>query len=514
MITRYEPFLFRRTLVSLAVALMISFLAVGCSSNADKLAKHLERAEAYVAQQKYKEAVIEYKNASQIDPKNDDIHYRLGEVYMQLHNFEAAATSYGEAINLNENNLAAHYKIGQIFLAADRPMDARRAAKFIIENEPENIDAYLLLAGVQVKEKNFTAALDTLKQCIAINPGSIRPWLFLGQLWTQKGSFAEAEDAYLQALSIDAARPEPYTRLIRLYGQNGFWDKAMAIAGKLRAAKPTDTQELITLARFCETEQQWDLAEKIYATTVSFTTGKDTLAYLELGNFYARRNQFEKALATMDAALKINNEDVDILANMGRVFLDLGNREAAKDVIDRALAQDKIHPLANYLQGELFFLDRDYAQAIAKFEEAIQKDENNFRPYYYKALSMIRMGERGQSKVDLSRAAAGLLDDAGAWVEKVAESDLLKAIELNPGLLDARLVLAELYLRQQKTEKAGEQIEAALKQNPGNLKVLAMVGSLKIAQRDFQGPKHSAKRCWRKIPIKVTGMHDWDWYTG
>ncbi len=505
MITGHKPISYRCPIVLFAVVLAILLCLAGCASDAEKLAKHLKRAEALVAQQRYNEALIEYKNASQLDPENDNIHFQLGEIYLRLQNFESATRSFGQAINLNENNLAAHYKIGQIFLAADRPMDARRAAKFIIENAPDNIDAYLLLAGVQVKETNLSAAIQTLQQAVAINPGSIRVWLFLGQLFTQKKNFKEAENAYLQVISINAARPEPYTRLIRLYGQNGRWEQAAACATKMKAAKQLDVQVLIDLARFCEANQQWHLAETIYSKATTSTTGTDTLAYLELGNFYARRHLFDQALDTMKAALRVNSKDPDILANMGRMYLDVGDREAARDVIERALLQNFDHQLANYLQGEIYYLDREYAQAIKKFELSIQKDENNFRPYYYKALSVIRLGERGQSRADLSRAAAGLLDDAGAWVEKIAESDLLKAIELNPKLLQAKLVLAELYLRQQKIGQAREQIEAALKQRPGDLKVLSLEGSLKISQRNFKGAEALCKSVLAQNP----NLSDW-----
>ena len=143
----------RISLCTLAILLLTAAIC-GCPSNKVKKARHLSRADAYVAQQDYKSAVIELKNAIQLDPKDADLPYRLGEVYMKMNEGKLAARAYGDAIDLDPDHLRAHLKIGQIFLATRNLLAARKSrAKFIIEKEPSNIQAYLLLAGVQVLEK-------------------------------------------------------------------------------------------------------------------------------------------------------------------------------------------------------------------------------------------------------------------------------------------------------------------------------------------------------------------------
>ena len=50
---------------------------LGCSKEA-KMEKHWKRGEKYFAENKFKEAVIEYKNVLQIEPKDAKARYKLG----------------------------------------------------------------------------------------------------------------------------------------------------------------------------------------------------------------------------------------------------------------------------------------------------------------------------------------------------------------------------------------------------------------------------------------------------
>ena len=46
--------------------------------------EHRQKAAAYVADQRYAEAIVEYRLALQIDPRRGDIRLRLGDAYMTV----------------------------------------------------------------------------------------------------------------------------------------------------------------------------------------------------------------------------------------------------------------------------------------------------------------------------------------------------------------------------------------------------------------------------------------------
>ena len=73
--SQYYPLL---TLVLLLVAMS------GCRGDIQaKKASHMQKGDAYVATQKYDEAIIEFKNAVQLDPNDAQAHYKLGLAHLK-----------------------------------------------------------------------------------------------------------------------------------------------------------------------------------------------------------------------------------------------------------------------------------------------------------------------------------------------------------------------------------------------------------------------------------------------
>src|SRR3990170_6272826 len=72
----YEGGVMSKVRIILICILMITVTA--CSSPEEKKVKHMDRGLKYYNEGKYNEAIIEYKNAVQIAPKDSEGHYRLG----------------------------------------------------------------------------------------------------------------------------------------------------------------------------------------------------------------------------------------------------------------------------------------------------------------------------------------------------------------------------------------------------------------------------------------------------
>ena len=66
---------------SLALVVLLTGL-VACSTDPKvKAEKFLARGDAYVAQHKYRDAIIEYRNAVKAQPARADVHYKLAQAY-------------------------------------------------------------------------------------------------------------------------------------------------------------------------------------------------------------------------------------------------------------------------------------------------------------------------------------------------------------------------------------------------------------------------------------------------
>ena len=70
-------------LKQLLIFVLLAFVFVGCASDEEKKLSHFEKRRSYFEEGQYKSAVLELKNALQIDPGYLDAWLQLAETYMK-----------------------------------------------------------------------------------------------------------------------------------------------------------------------------------------------------------------------------------------------------------------------------------------------------------------------------------------------------------------------------------------------------------------------------------------------
>ena len=115
---------------ALAALLCVFLLAglAGCSKESKK-ENHFKKGEAYLAENKFREAVIEFKNVLQIAPNDAKAQLKLGMAQLGAGDPHEAYAALSKAIELDPNSLEARVQLGRIFLMAREPEKAREQAR-------------------------------------------------------------------------------------------------------------------------------------------------------------------------------------------------------------------------------------------------------------------------------------------------------------------------------------------------------------------------------------------------
>lgn len=193
----------------------------------------------------------------------------------------------------------------------------------------------------------------------------------------------------------------------------------------------------------------------IEAFTVAIALKSDSmLAHLKRGEAYRRRREFESALRDLRRA-----SELDPLATQPRELLG--------DV--------------NYAMGR-------YARATAQYAEYTALDDRSPRLFYKLALASFQLGQVPAAIRALEKSVA--LDDRfaeghyllGVCLRETQQSNaalksFLRAVELQPALLQAREELADLYGRLGRPDERARQLEAlaALDPRPSREVTLGLV---------------------------------------
>lgn len=206
-------------------------------------------------------------------------------------------------------------------------------------------------------------------------------------------------------------------------------------------------------------------------------TGKNALAHINLGFYFAENRQLEPAQKHFQAAIDTDPNFGEAWNGLGYVLAEEGKYEEAIPNYETAL---RLKPEFGYarsnLGNSLFYIGRTN-EALVQFREAVRLNPREAMGHYNLGFCLLAAGNRDEA-IEQLRAAAQLnpklvqpwqyLGIALAQQGQIAEAMgcYSKAIEAEPGYLPARESLGELFLTQGKNREAAEQFLVVLQRRP------------------------------------------------
>jgi Flp pilus assembly protein TadD len=140
----------------------------------------------------------------------------------------------------------------------------------------------------------------------------------LGHLFSRQNRLAESRSLFERALKLDGSREEVYN--------------ALSVVADLQG----NAAESVTILRRAVTKG---------------VAGEMT--YINLGNLYARQQNFQQAIQFFDLARAKNPENAKILFALGICHLKVGNRDKGKALLERVVQLEPQHQDARKALAEL-----------------------------------------------------------------------------------------------------------------------------------------------------------------
>ena len=143
----------------------------------------VQRGDAYFADGKYAEAIIEFKNAIQLDPKDAQAYYKLGLALLKRGSgpadLQEAFHSISKSVKFDATNLEAQLKLGEFFLLSRKFDKAQEKAELVLEHEPNNLAAHLLLGHAYGGQQQFDKAIAAFQTALTLDPKHLQTYFNL-----------------------------------------------------------------------------------------------------------------------------------------------------------------------------------------------------------------------------------------------------------------------------------------------------------------------------------------------
>lgn len=367
-------------------------------------------------------------------------------------------------------------------------------------------------AQTEIDKGNARAAVIELKAALqaGTDTGAIR--LMLGKAMLRSGDASSAAIELQKALDQQQPKEEVATYLA----------DALLLSGQ--AKKATDA-----------------FGTMVLADAPSMANLKATL-----GVAYMHQGQLAKARESIDAALAANPKQLGARVTLSRLMGGEGKVDEALQVIDAVLAEEPRSREAQRLKGELLWIGKaDPKGALAIFKKMLETDKTNAMAFSAINGIHLQLGDVEGLRADVARMKAALPNDRGtkyyearlALVDRnfptaraltadllkaapedirllglagliesqsgslvLAESHLVKAMQLAPRQADIRHLLVQTYLRLGQNGKAIEALQPLISGNSVEPQVLALAAQAYIQAGDTQAAETYFRRAAKARP--------------
>jgi tetratricopeptide (TPR) repeat protein len=250
----------RRPLLAMAMMASLGALAVCCFvqtsywKNNDSLWTHTlactsgnypahhNLAYALAKQGKLDEAVAQYREALEIQPRYAETRYNLGIALSRQGKLDEAIAQYRAALEIAPAKTEARNNLGNALARQGSYPAAIVEYQKVLELDPDFADARYNLGNVFLKQHKLDEAIAQYRKTLEITPENAAALNNLGNALAMKGADDAAIAQYQRALEINSLLTDARQNLASLFLKQGKLDEAIAQYRKVLEIKPNDAR--------------------------------------------------------------------------------------------------------------------------------------------------------------------------------------------------------------------------------------------------------------------------------
>ena len=453
------------------------------------LVKDKTNAEAYyreglnlLDQGKIREAVGYLRRAVDLQPANTDAETKLAEIYL---------TAYAQDPKRNKT-----------LMPDIRDLDSK-----ILQRDPNSYNGLRLEALIALSERDSDKALQIFDKANKVKPYSRDLVGWYAETLMQAGKDDQGIALLKDMLAHDKTWDQGYDFLFVRYARAGQKDKAEQVLRDRVVNHPTSAIGYENLANFLLGNNQYDQAQdeikKVLADKKSFPNGQ-----MMIGDFYVRAKKPELALAAYQqgekddpaddlkykeriVALQAYSNHPDQALQLAKELVDKNPKDgSAAEMYAQILMQTgargnmtkTLEDVKKLVQGNpgdavlhldlcrVYMAMNDREKAMPEVQEALTLEQKNPRP-------------RPAVVVPAESMLARLYEDRGDHGKALEEAGLVLAVQ--PGNGDAILVKDRALVATNQADKAQPELEGLIKRYPNLIEAHLILADLYEAQRQY-----------------------------
>lgn len=388
-------------------------------------AQTLKVANAKTENERYREAINDFKKLVAADPINGENYFYFGDCYFEMEELDSAKIMWKKGYEVDKLRALPIVGQGRVLWLEGKETEAKAEfTKALLMTKKDKLKKAEVIRGiveiyVEAPKKNLDEALVLIEEAILKDPTNEDNYLLKGDaLYARNSSDAsEALKAYNQVLVINPKSPRGIVRKALIYQRarneaeaNKMYNEAKAIDPTYAPAYRLNAELFMMFGKNDQAIENW-------------------LKYLELNNNIESRYRYVNALyGASQWCVMLPQLDILIASNMNNFFiqrfyafafancatdsLNLDKALAASDRFFTMVPQDKINYQDYKLRGTIYQKKNQDSLAILAFEQAAGINEIAYKELANELIKLYnknKMYDKVIAAYDLRRQKNGKL---------------------------------------------------------------------------------------------------------
>ena len=327
----------------------------------------------------------------------------LAECLEATQDWENAIIERNRIIELSDSPQSIDFHaLGKCAIRAGKLDNGKRACQQALSLNPNDGIAYAILGEINAQDDHSSEAADYLNQAIQLNPNNIYPWKALAEFHYKSGNPEKALETIKAATHITPDSPDIFLLLGEAYQKSN--SPTMALEAYKQAASIIDNSVL--------------------------PINPDDELFFE--------------------SMKKIEGNCRISEKLGAILCDLGHIEESQSVLEKALGIYPFAPNLAYQLSHTYIAQHEYSAALSALQTVLACNPSSAQPYIdYARCALALQKNRMQSMLysideDICSSDQNGKDKVSLTKTDELISSLQKALQIDPTLEEARILLAEV----------------------------------------------------------------------
>lgn len=360
-------------------------------------------------------AVANYEKALAIDPELSSLYLPAALAYVEAGNVARAEFYLAKAEAAGTDGSDAKFARGALLAKQNKNQEALAVFDQIAQAEPMNGAVHYQRAVLFQKLGQQDKAIDALKRSTQIDPGYAPAWFDLGAIYYNKGDYNNALTAYRAAVKADHSNAKAHANLASTYRQLERYPEANA-EYKIASETIKDDSNLYTEWGYCLGKTaEWEKAAARLETAKGMSaTAEDesnvgwayynaAQADLAAKNDAAAKLKLEKSKASLQSAVKKDPKLDAAHLNLGSTYNSLGEHDKAVTSLNQAVRLHNDWVIALNQLGVAYRGSNNMPMALNTFNRVVLLDGNNVAGLFNLGSAQHASGDKAGAKKTQAR---------------------------------------------------------------------------------------------------------------